>query len=213
MSEPASRNAGGGDSVSLDAHLVVRRDGFELDAVLRAAAGEVVALLGPNGAGKTTALRALAGLVALDGGHIELDGERLDDPAGKRFVPPEHRHIGVVFQDYLLFPHLSALENVAFGPRCRGVPGPRPAPRPPTARPGRAGRARRQEAAAALRRAGPAGGPGPGPGDRAAAAAAGRAARRAGRADPARRPGPTCAVTSPGTPARPCWSPTTRWTR
>jgi molybdate transport system ATP-binding protein len=101
--------------MSLDAHLVVRRAGFLLDAELRAGAGEVVALLGPNGAGKTTALRALAGLVALDDGHIELDGERIDRTA------PEHRHIGVVFQDYLLFPHLSALENVAFGPRCRGV--------------------------------------------------------------------------------------------
>ena len=108
--------------MSLDAHLVVRRDGFSLDAVLRAGAGEVVALLGPNGAGKTTALRALAGLAALDGGHLDLDGERLDDPATGRFIAPEHRHIGVVFQDYLLFPHLSALENVAFGPRSRGVP-------------------------------------------------------------------------------------------
>jgi molybdate transport system ATP-binding protein len=101
---------------ALDAHLVVRRDGFTLDAELRAEAGEVVALLGPNGAGKTTALRALAGLAALDDGYIKLGGERIDGAA------PEHRHIGVVFQDYLLFPHLSALENVAFGPRCRGVP-------------------------------------------------------------------------------------------
>jgi molybdate transport system ATP-binding protein len=107
--------------MSLDAHLVVRRPGFTLDAALAAEAGEVVALLGPNGAGKTTALRALAGLIALDDGHIVLDGEQLDDPAGRRFVSPEHRRIGVVFQDYLLFPHLSALENVAFGPRCRGV--------------------------------------------------------------------------------------------
>jgi molybdate transport system ATP-binding protein len=108
--------------MSLDAHLIVRRPGFTLDAMLHAAAGEVVGLLGPNGAGKTTALRALAGLAALDGGHLDLDGERLDDPATGRFVAPERRHIGVVFQDYLLFPHLSALENVAFGPRCRGVP-------------------------------------------------------------------------------------------
>ena len=107
--------------MSLDARLVVRRAGFKLDAELRAEAGEVVALLGPNGAGKTTALRALAGLVALDDGHIDLGGDRLDDPATRRFTAPEHRHIGVVFQDYLLFPHLSALENVAFGPRCRGV--------------------------------------------------------------------------------------------
>jgi molybdate transport system ATP-binding protein len=101
--------------MSLDAHLVVRRDTFTLDASLHAGPGEVVALLGPNGAGKTTALRALAGLIGLDEGHISLNGHRLEN------VPPEHRHIGVVFQDYLLFPHLSALDNVAFGPRCRGV--------------------------------------------------------------------------------------------
>jgi molybdate transport system ATP-binding protein len=102
--------------VSLHARLMVRRPGFTLDVELRAAAGEVVALLGPNGAGKTTALRALAGLVPLHDGHVTLDGERVDSSA------PEHRRIGVVFQDYLLFPHLSALDNVAFGPRCRGVP-------------------------------------------------------------------------------------------
>jgi molybdate transport system ATP-binding protein len=108
--------------VSLNAHLVVRRPGFTLDIELTAAPGEVVALLGPNGAGKTTALRALAGLIALDDGHIVLNDRRLDDPAMPAFTAPEHRRIGVVFQDYLLFPHLSALENVAFGPRARGVP-------------------------------------------------------------------------------------------
>jgi molybdate transport system ATP-binding protein len=108
--------------VSLDARLIVRRPGFTLDIALAAEDGEVVALLGPNGAGKTTALRALAGLLALDDGHIVLDERRLDDPAARAFTAPEHRRIGVVFQDYLLFPHLSALENVAFGPRCRRVP-------------------------------------------------------------------------------------------
>ena len=107
--------------MSLDAHLVVRRAGFTLDAPLRAEPGEVVALLGPNGAGKTTALRALAGLTALDDGHIRLHDRVLDDPAARRFTPAEHRRIGVVFQDYLLFPHLSATDNVAFGPRCRGL--------------------------------------------------------------------------------------------
>ncbi|NMO53173.1 ABC transporter ATP-binding protein [Actinoplanes sp. TBRC 11911] len=102
--------------MSLDARIVVRRAGFTLDLELSAAPGEVVALLGPNGAGKTTALRALAGLVGMADGHIALDGVRLDR------TPPEHRRIGVVFQDYLLFPHLNALDNVAFGPRCRHVP-------------------------------------------------------------------------------------------
>jgi molybdate transport system ATP-binding protein len=101
---------------ALDARLVVKRGEFTLDVALTVAAGEVVALLGPNGAGKTTALRALAGLTGLDDGHVTLDGTRLDRE------PPERRRIGVVFQDYLLFPHLTALDNVAFGPRCRHVP-------------------------------------------------------------------------------------------
>ncbi|MFG3104431.1 ABC transporter ATP-binding protein [Streptomyces sp. NPDC048182] len=99
----------------LDARLVVERGAFRLDVALTVAPGEVVALLGPNGAGKTTALRALAGLEPLTDGHLRLDGIELER------VPPEFRPVGVVFQDYLLFPHLSALDNVAFGPRCRGA--------------------------------------------------------------------------------------------
>ncbi len=105
----------------LDAHLVVERAGFRLDLALRAGAGEVVALLGPNGAGKTTALRTLAGLLPLTGGYLRLSGEVLDEPGRRPFVPAHRRPIGVVFQEYLLFPHLSALENVAFGPRSRGA--------------------------------------------------------------------------------------------
>ncbi|MEV0908539.1 ABC transporter ATP-binding protein [Streptomyces hokutonensis] len=99
----------------LDAHLVVDRGTFRLDVELTAAPGDVVALLGPNGAGKTTALRALAGLVGLTDGHLRLDGAELDR------MPPESRPVGVVFQDYLLFPHLTALDNVGFGPRCQGA--------------------------------------------------------------------------------------------
>jgi molybdate transport system ATP-binding protein len=99
----------------------VDRGAFRLDIELSVAPGEVVALLGPNGAGKSTALRALAGLTALSAGRIDLAGTCLDDAAAV-FVPPERRGVGVVFQDYLLFPHLNALENVAFGPRCRGLP-------------------------------------------------------------------------------------------
>ncbi len=92
----------------------MQRPGFRLDAELEVADGEVVALLGPNGAGKTTALRALAGLAPNEGSMV-LDGVALDR------VPTERRPIGVVFQDYLLFPHLSIVDNVAFGPRCHGT--------------------------------------------------------------------------------------------
>ncbi|GAB1820179.1 ABC transporter ATP-binding protein [Herbidospora sp. RD11066] len=100
--------------MTLSARIVVQRPSFRLDLDLTVGRGEVVTLLGPNGAGKTTALRALAGLTPLTEGHIELDGDRIE----RR--PAERRPIGVVFQDYLLFPHLSALDNVAFGPRCQG---------------------------------------------------------------------------------------------
>ena len=98
----------------LVADLRLHRGDFELDVSLAAAAGEVLALLGPNGAGKSSALRALAGLLPLTAGHVLLDGE---DHAR---TPVERRPIGMVFQDYLLFRHMSALDNVAFGPRCRG---------------------------------------------------------------------------------------------
>ncbi len=107
----------------LDAHLVVQPStAFRLDARLLIEAGETVALLGPNGAGKTTALSALAGIVALDAGHVRLGDRPLDDPAKGIFVPPEDRRVGVVFQDYVLFPHMTAAENIAFSLRSRGVP-------------------------------------------------------------------------------------------
>jgi len=107
--------------VSLQAEIALRLGTLALDAGLAVDDGEVVCLLGPNGAGKTTLLRALAGLSRIDRGRVMLDGEVLDDPGAGRHVPPEHRRIGVMFQEYLLFPHLSALENVAFGLRARGV--------------------------------------------------------------------------------------------
>ena len=106
----------------LHARLAVRRGTFTLDLELAAGPGEVVALVGPNGAGKSTALRALAGLLPLSGGSVTLDGTLLADPATGLHRPPHARGIGVVFQDYLLFPHLTLLDNVAFGPTARGVP-------------------------------------------------------------------------------------------
>jgi molybdate transport system ATP-binding protein len=93
---------------------------LELALDLTVEPGEVVALLGPNGAGKTTALRAIAGLLAVDSGRIALDAAVWDEPPST-FRTPDRRPIGVVFQDYLLFNHLSCLENVAFGLRARGV--------------------------------------------------------------------------------------------
>jgi molybdate transport system ATP-binding protein len=104
----------------LEARLILRLGRLDLDVELKVEAGHVVALLGPNGAGKTTVLRALAGLLPLSGGRVVLDGQVLEDPSRRIRVPTERRPVGVVFQTYLLFPHLSALENVAFGLRARG---------------------------------------------------------------------------------------------
>jgi molybdate transport system ATP-binding protein len=105
----------------LEAEVRVRQGAFLLDTALAVQAGEVVALLGPNGAGKSTLLRVLAGLLPCDDGHVRLAGAVLEDTAARSRVPAEQRPVGVVFQDYLLFPHLTARENVAFGLRARGT--------------------------------------------------------------------------------------------
>ena len=96
-------------------------DAFRLDVAITAEPRAVLAVLGPNGAGKSTLLRAVSGLLPLDSGTLRLHGDVLDDPAAKVFVPPQQRKVGVVFQDHRLFPHLRVLDNVAFGPRSRGV--------------------------------------------------------------------------------------------
>lgn len=75
--------------------------------------GEFFSLLGPSGCGKTTTLRLIAGLDCLSGGSISIDGKLVSDPTF--FIPPEKRAIGIVFQDYALFPHMNVFENVAFG--------------------------------------------------------------------------------------------------
>ena len=107
--------------MTLDCRVAVSIGSLDLDVALEVQPGELVALLGPNGAGKSTILRSLAGLLPLDGGHITIDEKVVDDPEAGRFVPPEARSVGMVFQDYLLFPHLSVLENVAYGLRARGL--------------------------------------------------------------------------------------------
>jgi putative spermidine/putrescine transport system ATP-binding protein len=78
--------------------------------------GEFVALLGPSGCGKSTALNCVAGLLPLTGGSIELDGTRIDT------LPPEKRGFGMVFQNYALFPHLTARANIGFGLKMHKVP-------------------------------------------------------------------------------------------
>jgi iron(III) transport system ATP-binding protein len=74
--------------------------------------GEFVALLGPSGCGKTTLLRLIAGFERPDAGTVAIGGRHV---AGGTWVPPERRHVGMVFQDYALFPHLTVAENLAFG--------------------------------------------------------------------------------------------------
>ncbi|MEE2039906.1 ABC transporter ATP-binding protein [Nocardiopsis sp. CT-R113] len=113
--EPTGARPPGAAASALDAELRLSRGEFTLDVALEAAQGEILALLGPNGAGKSSVLRALAGLVPLTGGHIRVDGR------DETTTPVERRPIGMVFQDYLLFEHMSALDNVAFGPRCQGM--------------------------------------------------------------------------------------------
>lgn len=108
--------------MTLDAEISVQVGSLDLDVSLTVAPGEVLALLGPNGAGKTSVLRCLAGLIPIDMGRIAIDGTPVDDPDAGVFVEPEHRPIGVVFQDYLLFERMTVLENVAYGLRARRTP-------------------------------------------------------------------------------------------
>src|SRR5690606_39307655 len=101
-------------TTGLDADIVVSRsEAFSLLLQLHIPAGRTAALLGPNGAGKSTAVAAVAGLLPIERGTITLDGRVLDDPDRGVFVPADERNIGVVFQDHLLFPHMSVIDNVA----------------------------------------------------------------------------------------------------
>ena len=111
--------------MSLVAQIQVLVGELDLSVDFEAAPGETIAILGPNGAGKTTLVRALAGLQPIDSGRIVLDERVLDQRSGpgkEIYVPPEQRDAGVLFQDLALFPHMSALANVAFALESGGVP-------------------------------------------------------------------------------------------
>lgn len=99
---------------------VVRRGRFELAIEVTVTAGATLAVLGANGSGKSTLLHTIAGLVAVDDGRISWAGTTFDDGAAT-FLLPERRPIGYVFQTPRLFPHLTVLDNVAFGLRGRGT--------------------------------------------------------------------------------------------
>lgn len=115
-------SASGKIAKGLSARIVVcRSDTFTLDIELVIEPGTTAALLGPNGSGKSTTVDALAGILPLDEGRIELAGRVLDDPETGSFVSSEDRLLGVVFQQGLLFGHLDVTANIAFGPRSAGI--------------------------------------------------------------------------------------------
>jgi molybdate transport system ATP-binding protein len=97
------------------------RPGFQLSVDFEAAAGRILVLVGPNSEGKSTTIGCIAGASDLDDRWIRVGGRVLDDTLTSAHVPVESRRTGVVFQDDLLFPHLSVLDNVASGPRASGL--------------------------------------------------------------------------------------------
>jgi molybdate transport system ATP-binding protein len=106
--------------MSLEVDVTVQRGEFALELAFSLPAGETVALIGPNGSGKSTLVDLLAGLVPATRGTVVLAGRTLERAPTLRLAP-QARGLGVVFQGLALFPSLSALDNVAYGLRARGV--------------------------------------------------------------------------------------------
>ena len=107
--------------MSIQAQVHAATGDFTIRAQLDAPAGSCTAIVGPNGAGKTTLVHVLAGLIPLQRGNVVLAGQLVDHPAQGIHVPPDRRPIALHSQHNLLFPHLSVVDNVAFGPRCAGL--------------------------------------------------------------------------------------------
>ncbi len=100
---------------------VIGRDMFSHRVSLRVEPGETIGIVGRNGSGKSTLLHTVAGLCELRSGSLSMGGRVWDAPADRKFVVAEQRECAVVFQDLRLFPHMTCLENVAFGLRCSGT--------------------------------------------------------------------------------------------
>ena len=103
--------------MSLQAEIRLTRGLLHLGLELSAQPGQIIAVLGPNGSGKTTLLHTLAGLINCQQGQVQVAGSLWDCPARNVWMPPAQRRTGLVLADHLLFPHLSVIENVGFGPR------------------------------------------------------------------------------------------------
>lgn len=116
-----ARDTRGVDPMTLDAHIAITWPSLDLNVDIHLDAGRTLAIMGPNGAGKSTILRALAGLTPIHDGRIGMDDSVWDDPTSRQFVAPGARNVSLVFQDHLLFRHMTAIDNVAFGPRSRGL--------------------------------------------------------------------------------------------
>lgn len=105
----------------LDVVITRKLRDFTLDIAFAVRPGEILALMGANGSGKSTTLNIVAGLLIPDAGYIRLNGSTLCEPARGTDIAIEDRRIGYVFQNAAVFPHLTVRDNIAFGPRARGV--------------------------------------------------------------------------------------------